>query len=54
MMHVYTATYSTGHSPDAVETTTANGMLTHENPIQPIASDSMSASIAGYELPVGK
>ena len=29
-------------------------LLTHENPTHPIASDSMSASIDGYELPAGK
>jgi len=28
--------------------------LTHENPTQPMASESISASIDGYELPAGK
>ena len=28
--------------------------LTHENPIQPIASESMSAHIAAYDCPAGK
>jgi len=29
-------------------------LQTQEKPTQPIASDSMSASIEGYELPAGK
>lgn len=29
-------------------------LLTQENPMQPIASESMSPRIEGYELPAGK
>ena len=29
-------------------------MITHENPMQPIASPSMSPKIDGYEFPAGK